>query len=70
MLMKTDLSKKRLTACCLMTNGLIVIKRQRFFILEPNYKFIIHLGKGKIQNIFFHKISDVSPFTKGIVKFL
>ena len=69
MLMKTDLSKKRLTACCLMTNGFIVIKRQRFFILEHNYKFIIHLGKGKMQN-FFHKISDVSPFTKGIVKLL
>ena len=68
--MKIDLSKKQLTACCFMTNGLIVKKRQRFFILEHNHKFIIHLGKGKMQNIFFHKISDVSPFAKGIVKLL
>ena len=53
MQMKIDLSKNRLSACCLMTNDWIVKKRQRFFIFEHNYKCIIHLGKEKIQSILF-----------------
>ena len=53
MLMKIDSRKKRLTACCSMTNGVINKKHQKLFILKYNYQFIIDLGKGKVQNVLF-----------------
>ena len=46
-------------------------------ILKHNSEFIIHLGKKKKNKIrlihilfYLHKISYISPFTKGIVKLL
>ena len=68
--MKIDPSKKRLTACCSRANGVIDKKHQKFLILKHNYEFIIDLGKEKYKMFYFHKTSDVLPFTKGIVKLL
>ena len=44
------------------------------FILKHNFEFIIYLGKEKYKlrqtMFFFHKISDVLPFIKSVVKLL
>ena len=65
--MKIDLSKKQLTTCCSMTNGLIVKKTSKILYLGTQLQ-IYNTSWKRETIIFFHKISDVLPFTKGIVK--